>query len=387
MNIFLADKTGYLSANTDLSYYTNYATFNTAEGNFTVNHNFQTANGTDEPIKKLFDVGFDMTIANNYAKSFLDKRFENELGLSVSYSWLGKVKTRFSNCTHAQNSSNQKQAMDALRAAVLQLLELEINKKGTDFETAFDAVDAAALPGQNIAVAKALMQQNYYTDLKAVYEKKFATLQAALLTKTNNFSVIHTHWTSFTAYIPLLFPTYRIASSYSTAFGNRNPYPFHAMLGHTRMWESSKIGRIFLTLNAGLLFNNSKLSYSLSKMNYSEYKSLGGTAVSQTADPGNDKLYIGPYQTFITPGLTARLVYFPSNSHVGFSLLAEQNFGQYHLLNAKLAIPIVLINSKKTPAINIECYLLLFNLANNISGIGKNTIGLSIGIPFSRLMY
>ena len=43
MNIFLADKTGYLSASRDLSFYTNYAAFSTAEGKFTVNHNFQQA--------------------------------------------------------------------------------------------------------------------------------------------------------------------------------------------------------------------------------------------------------------------------------------------------------------------------------------------------------
>src|ERR1700712_894463 len=69
MNVFMADKTGYLSASTDLSYFTNYLTFNTAEGKFTVSHNFQQpAAGPDNPIKKLFNIGFDITIANSYAK-------------------------------------------------------------------------------------------------------------------------------------------------------------------------------------------------------------------------------------------------------------------------------------------------------------------------------
>jgi len=108
MNVFLADKTGYLSGNRDLSFYTNYVTVNTAEGKFTVNHNFQTPGGIDDPITRLLSIGFDMTVANSYAKSFLDRRFENELGLTINYKWLGKVKTRFADCSSAANQTGQK---------------------------------------------------------------------------------------------------------------------------------------------------------------------------------------------------------------------------------------------------------------------------------------
>jgi hypothetical protein len=387
MNIFMADKTGYLSAPTDLSFYTNYATVNTAEGKFTVNHNFQKASGADEPIKKLLSIGFDMTVASSFSKSFLDKRYENELGVTANYIWLGKVKTRFANCAGPQNNTNQKQAMDALRSAMLAQLETEINKKETDFKQALNAIDAATVPGQNIDTAKVLMQQNFYADLKDAYEEKFATLQAALLTKTGNFKLIRTNWTSFSAYIPLLFPEYTVAPSFVTSFNKKQSYPVNIMLNHTRMWESSKTGRLFFTLAGNMLFNNSKLSYGLSKLNYSEYKSLGGTDPQHSTDPGNNKLYIGEYKTFITPSLTARLAYFPPDSHVGLSLLAEQNFGQYNLLNARIAIPIILINSKKTPAVNIECYVLLLDLTNKMSTIDNTSIGLSVGVPFSRLMF
>jgi hypothetical protein len=387
MNVFLADKTGYLSTSTDLSFYTNYATFSTADGKFTVNHNFQKATGTDEPIKKLFSIGFDMTIAGSYAKSFLDNRFENELGVSINYTWLGKVKTRFEKSGSAQNNNNQKQAMDALRAALLQSLVVEIKKKEADFKLAMEAIDSGAIPGQDIATAKIAMQRNFNEDLQSAYEEKFATLQAALLTKTGDFRLISTNWTSFTAYVPLLFPKYTVAPSLVTSFNEKHPYPFKVMINHTRLWESAHAGRLFFTLNGTLLFNNSKLSYGLSKLNYSEYKNLGGTDTTQTADPGNNKLYIGNYKAFVTPSLSARLVYFPPASHVGFSVLAEQGFNEYNLLNCKLGVPIILINSKKTPAVNIECYMLLLDLTGKVNTAGKTSIGLSLGIPFSRLMY
>lgn len=376
MNVFLADKTGYLSGSRDLSLFTNYVTFNSAEGRFTVNHNFQQpVKGNDAPIKKLLSVGFDMTLANAYTKSFLDKRFESELGISVNYKWLGKVKTRFS------SNAGQKQAMDALRTILVETTGAEIVLKEADF--------TAALAKLNLqgGAAKEAVSKNFYTDLRQACGEKFAVEQAALFTKTMNFSSIATHWTSFTAYVPLLFPMYKTAASLTAPFSSKHPYPLAFILGHTRLWESAKNGRLFFTVEGTLLLNNSKLGYGLSKMNFSEYKSLGGSINSTDADPGNNKLYIGAYQNFVTPSISGRLVYFPGTSHVGISALLEKSFGEYDLLNCRLAIPIVLINSKKTPAVNIECYVLFPDLQNTSPGIGNTLAGMSIGIPFSRLMY
>ena len=385
MNIFMAAKTGYLSANTDLSYYTNYVTVNSAEGKVTVNHNFQNTNGTDAPIRTLLSFGLDATIANNYSKSFLDKRFDNEIGVTVNYKWLGKVKTHFADCSNEQG--NQKQSMDALRAAMVSQLQKEILKKETDFNLSLASIDSAMIPGQDMNTAKKIMQQNLYDDLKTTYEGLFASNQADLLIKTNNFKLITTHWTSITAYLPVDFPKYTTAPSFNTDFENKHSYPVSVLLGHTSMWEGPAFGRLFITLNGMLLLNNSKLSYGLSKLNFSEYKNLGGTIAQNTIDPGNNKLYIGQYRNFITPSLSARIVYFPANSHVGISALAEKSFGDYNLLNCKLGIPVVLINAKKIPAVDLEFYVLLMDLTNQISGISKTSAGLSLGIPLSRLMY
>jgi len=385
MNVFLADKTSYLSAPRDLSFFTNYATYNTGDGKFTVNHNFQPLHGADDPIKTLFSFGFDMTIAGSYAKAFLDKRFENEAGITLNYKWLGKVKTRFEDCSSA--STGQKQAMDAARAALLAQLQLQILKKEADFKLALDALDTAFIPGQSATAAKTVMLQNFYADLMLEYEEKFAMEQASLLSKSGNFKLISTSWTSLTAYIPLYFPKYMVAPSFNIAFTGKRPYPAVITLGHTRMWEMKKAGRLFFTLDASVLFNNSKLSRGLNKINYSEYKSLGGTDTSYNTDPGNNKLYVGRYASFITPSLVARLVYFPPTSHVGISFLAEKNWGDYSPLNCRISVPVILINSKKTPAVNLECFVSFFDIANSMHTSGKTSAGLAIGVPFSRLMF
>ncbi len=391
MNIFLADKTGYLSESGGLSFFTNYVTLNTSEGKLTVSHSFQKATGIDEPIKKLFNIGVSANIANSFTATFLGKKFENELGVTLNHIWLGKVKTHVEGCTQAQNKINQKQAMDALRAAILYSVQIEINKKEAVFITAIEAIDSTDVPGQNTGMAKAVMKQNFHSNLKEEYEGKFATLQAETLTQTNNFGLITTGWTSLTAYLPLAFPKYTIAQSFTTPFLEKHPYPLDVMLSHTRLWESGKMGRLFLTLSGKLQFNNSGLSNSLDKINLMDYKNLGGTDTLHLARLKNDNAYIGYYETYVTPSLKGRLVYFPPSSHVGISFLIEQNFGRYNLLNGKLGIPIILINGKKLPAANFEFQVLFFDMSNKIEPAkkygNKTAIGLGVGIPFSRLMY
>jgi len=399
MNIFLADKTGYLSGEGDLSLYTNYVTLNTSAGTLTINHNFQNAKGTDEPIKSLFSVGVKANISDNFNNTFLDKKIKKEIGLTLNQTWLGKVKTYFTACKNTPTNGNlidqqpnQKQALDALRAGILHLLQIEINKKEADFETALDAIDSTnEVPGQNLSAAKALTLQNFYEDLKEEYEEKFARLQAETLTKTKYFKLITTHWTSLIAYVPLLFPKYDVAASLTSPFQEKHPYPFELSLNHTKLWEGSKWGRLFITFGGKIITNNSTQSFALDKTNFTQYKNLGGTDTLHLASLKNDEAYIGPYKTFLNPVLAGRVTYFPTDSHIGISFLLEQNFGSYNLLNGWLAIPIVLINSKRLPAANFEFRLVFFDMAHKIKAdknfYNKTSIGLGVGIPFSRLMY
>lgn len=391
MNIFLADRTGYLSESRDLSLYTNYVTINSMEGKLTVNHNFQKTGSTDEPIRKLLSVGVSVNIANSFALTFLDKRFENELGLTLNYKWLSKVTTIVNRCNSNRTGSSHKYSMDALRAALVHSLEIELNKKEMDFNKALDAVDADDIPGQKADSAKTIMRRSFYENLQEEYAEKFARQQADILTGTLNFKRVTTGWTSITAYIPIVFPKYIAAQAISAPLQQKGSYPLQVTIGHTRMWESTKTGKLFLTFGAGILFNNSKLGYGLSPVNFTDYQSLGGTDTLHAAALKSQKVYIGDYENYLTPSFMGRVNYYPGSSHVGISFLIEQSLGKYNLLNGRLGVPVVLINSKKAPAANLEFYFIFFDMTNRISTVrkhnNKTSVGLGIGIPFSRLMY
>ncbi|MES2107975.1 MAG: hypothetical protein V4577_04475 [Bacteroidota bacterium] len=60
---------------------------------------------------------------------------------------------------------------------------------------------------------------------------------------------------------------------------------------------------------------------------------------------------------------------------MGLSLRLEKNFGTYHALNSIVDIPIVLIGKKGVPAQGL------------ILPANRTSVGLTVGISFSKLVY
>jgi hypothetical protein len=387
MNIFLADKTGYISESTDLSFYTNYLTLNTAEGKLTVNHNFQKATGTDDPIRKLPCVGIWASMAGRYAATVLDKSNETTMGITLGYKWLGKVKTRGANCSP---SDDTRTAMNALRTALTYTIANEVKKRSADFEASLNKLDTSAVPGQNIDAAKATMRHFFYEQLQIEYAAAFASWQAEALTETKNFTLVTTSWTSITACIPLLLPQYTVGASLTSSLEEKHPFTFSLQLSHTWLWESAKAGRLFIKLSGEAILNNAKWSYTLQSLTQSQYKDLGGSDTNYLTSMPNKQLFIGKYQSFVTPAIKGQLIYFPQASNIGVYFLVEQNIGQFHTLNSQVGIPIVLIDKKRLPTATFNFSVLFIDLMHSLHSPQKaNTtrICLSAGIPFSRLMF
>jgi hypothetical protein len=105
----------------------------------------------------------------------------------------------------------------------------------------------------------------------------------------------------------------------------------------------------------------------------------------------NGNVWVGEFKNLITPVAACKLVYIPPNSHVGASFRIEQNIGRYHALNAVVGIPIVLIDKRGVPAITFECQLLYADWNNSVKPArlpgNKTAVGLTVGIPFSKIVY
>ena len=405
LNIFLSNKAGsYLSAVDNLTLYKNSMVADASQGAVGLYHNLYQPKGPDDRVRSFLSIGARANAADAFAAAFTGRQFNNQFGMLLKQTWIGKGHTSFTACPSvnasqvpgpsASSSSgpSQKITMDALRAGILHSLITEINHRCADFESSLNAMDSASdSPGQSLDAAKNIARQKFNADLRQEYEYKFALLQSEALASTFDYKVVAVNWTSISIYVPVITEKFQAAASFADPLRNQNAYPLHANITHTWLWEDSRYGRFFVSVAGDASLNNSRDAYAMYRTSYADYKNLGGADTIHAAQFRSDDLYIGEYKTFVTPTLKGQLVYIPANSHIGISFLLEQNIGIYNALNGVLGVPIVLISKTAEPSINFEFQLRFFDIGNKIGpsgGLpGKTSVGLTVGVPFSKIVY
>ncbi|QEM12789.1 hypothetical protein [Mucilaginibacter rubeus] len=383
MNIFLSNKvSSYLSGNEDLSLYKNYVNINAAEGMISINHNFHQPVDSDDWVRSFVVIGARVNIANAYAAKLVNKYYDNQLGFAIQKTWMGKPRTYY-----AANGDFKKQ-MDAARALMVNTLAQSINKKAEAFEQSLNALKQDEVPGQNLNEVKSKLRKTFYASFRADYLQQFSEQQSELMVNTANFNLVADNWTTLGIYIPVIPQKFMVSSDVNTPVDKHYNYPLELFINHTRFWESPKLGRIFLTFAGKGFVNNSVGSGSLWNAYINGQQGQDGT---NTVIINKGDRYIGQYKNFITPVAAGKLVYIPSTSHVGVSFRIEKNWGTYKALNSIIGIPIVLIDKKGVPAINFEAQLLLQDMNNSLKDTylpyNKTAIGLTVGIPFSKIVY
>lgn len=383
MNIFLSNKvSSYLSGNEDLSLHKNYVNINAAEGMIGINHNFHQPVDSDDWVRSFVVVGARVNIANAYAAKLTNRYYDNQLGFTIQKTWMGKP------TTHYTANGDFKKQMDAARALMVNTLTQSINKKAEEFEQSLNALKQDEVPGQNLTEVKSKLRKTFYATLRIDYLQKFSEQQSELMINTANYDLVTDNWTTFGVYIPVIPQKFMISSDVNAEVNKHYNYPVELFISHTRFWESPKLGRFFLTFAGKGFVNNSVRSGSLFSADGTGAQGVDG---GNTVTINKGDRYVGQYKNFITPVAAGKLVYIPSTSHVGVSFRIEKNWGTYKALNSIIGIPIVLIDKKGVPAINFEAQLLLQDINNSLKDTrlpyNKTAVGLTVGIPFSKIVY
>jgi hypothetical protein len=336
MNIFLSNKIGYyLSSPDDLTLYKNSVLFNAATGTLNVNHSLYQPKGLDQRVGAFTTIGVQANIVDAFAATYSNRPFDNRFGFFTKQTWITKG--------HFRCTPGQKQAMNTLRARILRSLEQDTT------HPQFDA------------------------DLNNEYYYAFALQQSETLIKTSNYEDITLSWTSVSIYVPLITENIPVAPARVDSFTTRHAWPLLLNITHTKLWESTRSGRFYLTIAGDLRLNNARDGYQLENITSPEWG------------------YIGAYSNFLTPTLKGQFFYLPPTSHFGISAFLEQNFGPWHALNGYLGVPIVLINKNSEPVCNFEFQVRFFDLSHTVQagrGLpGRTSIGLTIGVPFSKIAF
>jgi hypothetical protein len=366
MNIFLSNKvSSYLSDNYDLSLYKNYVTLNAAAGSISVNHNFHQPVDSDDLVRSFTVIGARAGIANTYAGNFADKYTNSQLGFALQQTWMGRPHTLY-------DCRNQKQDLDADRAILIQELAADIARKAAAFENGLLNLNPMDVPGQDLQTVKNKLRQNFYTALKAEYLQNFAQGQSDLVVNNNRYKWVTDNWTTVGVYLPVIPQKFEIAAAGKNSISRFN-YPLEIFVTHTRFWDSPKAGRFFFTITGKASVDNSV---------------QGGDPDLVIESYGE---YEGTFCNYITPAISGKIVYIPADSHVGLSFKTEKNFGTYHALNSMIGIPIVLIDKKGVPAVNFEAQIGFSNINHTPlrADLSRNKtfVGLTLGVPFSKIVY
>ncbi len=385
MNLFLSDKIGtYLSGYKDLSFYKNNVSFNAASGEFSLNHNMFQAKGLDNPVRSVSTVGVKANVTNAIASAFTDQTFTNQLGMTITTAWIQKPKTTLNSCA-------EKNMMDAQRETLLELIKQETAKRDDEFAKILAALRQGSHSDADFAKMKLALKQEYFEAVKDEVSRKFAQTQYLELARSMRYKKITTNWTSVSVYLPIILERFLVANSIHEPTKNQKLYPFEFALRHTRLYETKSFGRIFLKLEANLSFSGVQNQQALNKMNLKDYIDAGGADSFPLRQRSIKTVYVGKYETFLTPAITAGFVYFPPNSHIGVSSFIEQNIGKYSALNWTLGIPVVLINTIGAPAANFEFKIRYFDISHSVypgRSFKENiSVNFSVGVPFSKIIY
>jgi hypothetical protein len=406
LNVFFADKVGsYLSEGGDLSLFQNYATLNSSDGKFTINHNFSWKDD-NERIRNLLTIGVKTNIADGFASVFEDKKFKNDLGITLKYTSLGKGTVCFDACSQSTTNKKmkltQKEKMNLERAYILNVLEKQIREKAAEIDASFAAITLEDALEKNVSENIDKIKQvdtvkneqllKAYNNLKEEYEQEFAKQQAKKLGESKNFNLIMTHWTSISIYLPVTSQKYTVGSDFLSNFNEENTYPWEINLAQNWIFESTRKGRFFISLNFGVGQNNSIKTEKIEKTTKERFLNLPPDQIDTMllGKLKSDEVYVGAFSQFTTPIARIQGVWFPPGWNVGISVQGEKSFGTYDPLNARIGIPVRLKNQEGKTNVNFELQLRMFDLSNSVnpdkSRGDKTSVGVSVGLPFTSIL-
>lgn len=392
LNKLLADKVGsYLSESGDLSLFKNYATVSSSDGKFSLNRNVLKQPKGNNRIKHLLSIGFEASAEDGFASIFGSDGVSNDMSIKVRYTHLNRGSIGFDQCKQEQRNfaggfiGDQKQRMNVERAIIIANLEAEMSKKVKDFEAALKTAPANSV-GQ-----VATVKEKFYDDLESEYYKKFAEQQVDAIKEAEGYNSLRVFWWSLIATIPVTKSEYNVAPTITSDFTTANFYSWSFSATFNGLFEYRKVGTFFLNGSLGMAHNNNIKAEEVKSTSYETYKLLGGTDTVRYASLKSDKAYITNYDAYWTPSVKVQVVYFPPSIPYGFSAQAEKMFGKYDPLNLEFGIPIRLNDKDGDPTVNFKLQYKVADVTGRIikdkSWGEKSTLGLSVGLPFSSIIY
>lgn len=373
LNTFFAAKvSAYLSEATDLSLSRAYAVLDNSDGRLFLGGTFNAKQSTNDFQRFLFTAGVKANVKDGFANLFGSDGINRDIGISFKTTIFGRGTIWFD-----KNPASQKNKVENKRKEI-------VNELLGDFDTELSKFkrNQTGLTGAGEAIT------SFVSDHEDEMKTKFAQKEADYISRKKLFNLAHTWWVSGEVYLPVSRSSYQGVDDFSsTALKSRTYRPYELNLTYTNFWDKNKWtrniflwkGSTLLTFKGALLADNSVNASIIDEYSFDEF--LTQNTASDTlflAKLKSKAVYVGKFETFITPAISARYVYMPL-PFIGISGAVEKYFGKTEALNWRLGVPVSLKDREGKSKINFELVWREIRKAHSF--------GLSVGLPIGGTIF
>jgi len=405
LNKFLAKKIGYfLTGEENPALHKNYLFLNSGEKELVYGHNWYRTR-TDDRVVSVWTLGLKADMKDGFAELANKEGWAQNTGINLKYTVYFTGGIKYDNLKEWQEEKDksltaagkQKCAMNTKRRLFLMEQIEKLKAESNDFEAIQQsyrndgAEDLCATKEDLIKETSA----EFYSELKKKYLEAYYDKEVELLEGKEAKNLVRIGWLSFTGFAPFSTTTYSIITDIDYLPTPKNTYLATGNLNLNYFVEDKDLGKFLFNLGAEGLVNNSAKNEDIDKYTLNQIRQLTTDSIYLNEKEGD--YYYGAYQDFVTGKFSGQITYyFPISKKYkkflsgdwGLSARYEyETDGIKNKMNLRFGLPFLLKGKDKDSPVNFEVQFKLNDIATWTDDSKKYSVGISVGLPFSSIIY
>jgi len=397
LNKFFAKKVAYyLSGSSDLSLFTNYAVLDFGEDKATIGWNINASKKSSNRVSDVVTISLQSAVMKNFAILFADKNLNNDLGLNLKYTKIFKGSAWFDNKKQTQRIqaagvplTTQKAKMNLKRKLIVAEINIELIKLAFHNVLYFQNLSRLEIPDSLIEQEK----EARFKILKTEAIDKYYARELEEMENEDNavYKKAFSQWISFKSFIPITKSTFTGTADITKTPSELVSRKWMFGASYSAIYESKR-NKLFINGSAEIVKSNSIDASLIDEVSIDKFKLLSQNLDTSVFEKVNsESIYLGNYEEFWTPSITAQVVFYPQFSkNVGIDLSFIKKFGKDQAFDFILGLPITLTSQDGDSPFNIILQAKFRDINNKIlpekSISDKLQIGFKVGLPFNNIM-
>jgi len=403
LNKFFARKIGYfLTGNENPSLHRNFLFLNAGDNELIFGHNRYFTRENDR-IKSVVTYGLKADLKDGFSELGNQDGLKGNFGLNLKYSYYFNGGIKYDDLSEWQTVSAtttaggpQKCSMNTKRRLFLSEQMEKLKKESIEHEQTEknyvndETKDECDSKTELVKEAS----DDFYKVLEEKYLKTYYDKEVELLDEWEAKDLVRTGWFSLSGFLPFTPKTYSVTTNLTELPGKKLTYEGNGSLNFYYLIEHKKSGKWLF--NAGMTgeWNNSIKNEEMDKYTINQMKAFGNYDSVYINQKDGD-IYYGVYQEYISGKFTGQITYFPRAENCkffsgdwGISAKYEYQFdGLNDKVNLKFGLPFLLKGKDEDSPVNFEVQFKLNDIYRWTSTVKKYSVGISVGLPFSSVLY